>query len=90
MVSFSLGDYSSIRKANLKVLLIDFFLFPGSSDGKESACNAEDLSVQSLAGEEPLEKGMVTYSSVLVWEIPWTEESGGYSPWGCKESDMTE
>ena len=25
----------------------------------------------------------------LVWEIPWTEEPGGPSPWGCKESDMT-
>ena len=30
-----------------------------------------------------LEKEMVTHSSILVWEIPWTEEPGGlYSPWG--------
>ena len=27
---------------------------------------------------------MVTHSSILVWEIPWTEEPGGYSPWGCR------
>ena len=33
---------------------------------------------------------MATHSSILVWEIPWTEEPGGYSPWGGKESDTTE
>ena len=42
--------------------------------------------VQSLAWEDPLEKGMATHSSILAWRIPWTV----YSPWGCKESDMTE
>ena len=33
---------------------------------------------------------MATQSSILAWEIPWTEEPGSYCPWGCKESDMTE
>ena len=33
---------------------------------------------------------MATHSSILAWRIPWTEEPGGYSPWGCKESDTTE
>ena len=34
---------------------------------------------------------MATHSQILAWEIPWTEEPAGlYSPWGCKESDMTE
>ena len=33
---------------------------------------------------------MATHSSVFVWKIPWTEEPGGYSPWGCTELDMTE
>ena len=46
--------------------------------------------VQSLGREDPLEKGMATHSSILAWRIPWTEESGGYSPWGYKESDTTE
>ena len=32
--------------------------------------------IQSLGWEDPLEKGMATYSSVLAWEIPWTEEPG--------------
>ena len=34
---------------------------------------------------------MATHSSILAWRIPWTEEPGRlYSPWGRKESDMTE
>ena len=33
--------------------------------------------VRSLVGEDPLEKGMATHSSMLAWSIPWTEESGG-------------
>ena len=33
--------------------------------------------VWSLGGEDPLEKGMATHSSILAWEIPWTEEPGG-------------
>ena len=46
--------------------------------------------VQSLGQEDPLDKGMATCSSILAWRIPWTEEAGGYSPWGRKESDTTE
>ena len=46
--------------------------------------------VQSLGQEDLLEKGMATHSSILAWEIKWTEEPGRlYSPWGHKESDMT-
>ena len=33
--------------------------------------------VQSLDQEDPLEKRMATYSSILAWEVPWTEEPGG-------------
>ena len=33
--------------------------------------------VQSLGREDPLEEGMATHSSILVWRIPWTEEPGG-------------
>ena len=32
---------------------------------------------------------MATHSSILAWEIPWTEDPLGYSPRGGKESDMT-
>ena len=50
-----------------------------------------ETQVWPLGREDPLEKGMVTHSSILSWRIPWTEEPGRlHSPWGCKESDRTE
>ena len=50
--------------------------FTGSSDGKESVCNAGNLG--SIPGlEVPLEEGLATHSSILAWRIPWTEEPGG-------------
>ena len=49
---------------------------------KSSPANAGD--VRNVGREDPLEKGMATYSSILAWRIPWTEEPGGL------QSDMTE
>ena len=37
----------------------------------------QEMQVQSRDQEDPLEKEMATHSSILAWEIPWTEESGG-------------
>ena len=37
----------------------------------------QETQVQSLGWEDPLEKGMATYSSILTWRIPWTEEPSG-------------
>ena len=48
----------------------------------------QEMWVSSLGQEDPLEKE--THSSIVAWEISWTEEPGGYSPWGRTESDMTE
>ena len=36
----------------------------------------QDIQIQSLGREDPLEKGMATHASVFAWKIPWTEESG--------------
>ena len=36
----------------------------------------QETQVQALGGEDPLEKGMATHSSILAWRIPWAEESG--------------
>ena len=44
----------------------------------------------SLGLEDPLVKGTATHSSILAWEIPWTEESGGLSPQAHRELDTTE
>ena len=46
--------------------------------------------VQSLDGEDPLEKGMATHSSILAWRIPWTEEPGGLQSQGHKKRDTSE
>ena len=37
----------------------------------------QEMWVQSLGGEDPLEEGMATHSSILAWRFPWTEEPGG-------------
>ena len=51
----------------------------------------QEMWVQYLGWEDPPEKSMTTHSSILDWEIPWTEEPHGYnSPRGCKELDPTE
>ena len=47
--------------------------------GKKSACQCRrhDMPVQFLGWEDPLEEEIATQSSILAWEIPWTEEPGG-------------
>ena len=45
--------------------------------------------VPSLGGEEPLEEGMATHSSIPAWKNP-QRSLAGYCLWGCKELDMTE
>ena len=42
------------------------------------------MQVQSLGREDPLEEEMATHSSVLPWEIPWTEEPGGLLSMGLQ------
>ena len=45
--------------------------------------------VQSLGWEDPLEKEMAAYSSILTWRIPWTEEPAKLQSMGSQESDST-
>ena len=49
----------------------------------------QEMRIQSLGGEDPLEKEEATHSNILAWEVPWKEEPVNYSPWGRKESDTT-
>ena len=46
----------------------------------------QEMWVQSLAWEDPPEKQMTTHSSILPWEIPWTEEPGGLQSMGLQKS----
>ena len=46
--------------------------------------------VRSLGQEDTLEKGMATYSRILAWRIPGTEELGGLQSTGSQELDTSE
>ena len=54
---------------------------PGGSAVKNLPAMQETW-VQSLDWEDPLERGMATHSSILAWEIPWTEKPGGLQSMG--------
>ena len=61
------------------------------SVGKDPSCNVgdEETQVWSLGGEDPLEKEMVTHSSILAWKTPWTEEPGGLQSMGSDTTKPT-
>ena len=44
----------------------------------------QEIQVQSLGWDDPLQKGMAAHSSVLAWRIPWTEEPGGLQSIGSQ------
>ena len=44
----------------------------------------QEMQVHSLGWEDPLDEEMATHSSILAWEIPWTEEPGRLQSWGHK------
>ena len=44
----------------------------------------QEIRVRSLGGEDPLEKGMATHSSILDWRMPWTEEPGRLQSMGSQ------
>ena len=52
-------------------------VLPWWLSGKEPAYQCRRLGFDSLGQEGPLEKEMATHSTILAWEIPWTEEPGG-------------
>ena len=60
----------------------------GATQGQPGQCGTAGFHpwVRSLGWESPLEEGMATHSSILAWRISMAD----YSPWGRKESDMTE
>ena len=49
----------------------------------------QEKRVQSLGQEDPLEEDMETYSSVLAWRIPWTEEPGELESMGLQDRKST-
>ena len=57
--------------------------FPGGSVVKNLSA-VQETWVQSLGREDPLEKGTATYSSILAWKIPWTEQPGELQSMGSQ------
>ena len=49
----------------------------------------QEMWIQSLGQEDPLEKEMAIHSTIPVWEIPWTEDSGRLQSMGSQELDTT-
>ena len=45
----------------------------------------QERDIPSLGGDDPLEKGIATHSSILAWRIPWTEEPGRLSSMGSQK-----
>ena len=60
------------------------FIDRGFSDGSKTKnlSSVQETQVQTLCQADPLEKGMATYSNILAWKIPWTEEPGGLQSTG--------
>ena len=79
-------DDRSSSKCVLQILNCDY----GDDGGSLVAQMVKNLPamqesrVQSLAWEEPLEKGISTHTSVLAWKIPWPEEPGGLQSMGSQ------
>ena len=59
--------------------------FPGGSDSKKNLPAMQEIQVQSLDWED---KGMATHSSILAWEIPWTEEPGRLQSMGSPKRTL--
>ena len=63
--------------------------FPGGQTVKNPPA-VQEAQVRSLGREDPRKKGITTRSSILAWEIPQTEESGGLQAMGSQRVDTTE
>ena len=78
-------ELRSCKPQNMTICVyIHIYSFPGGSVVKNLPANAGETQVRSLGREDPLVKAMATHSSVLAWEIPWTEEPGGLQSMGSQ------
>ena len=84
------SDSSGLLSPVFKIALLRYKGFPGGSAVKKPPATQQmQTQLRSLDREDPPGEGMATHSSILAWEIPWTEDPMGYSPWGGKKLDIT-
>ena len=82
-------QYISLEQG-LKIFPLNRLFFPGGSDSKESDCNAGDMGFSLWVGKIPLRREWQPTPVFLPGEFHAHRSLVGYSPWGQKESDMTE
>ena len=72
------------------MICIQFCLLLGSPSGSvvKDPPDKQKMWVPSLGQEDPLEKEMATHSSILTWEIVWTEKPGGLQSIGSQKSQI--
>ena len=70
----------------LSISYVTIYGFSTGSLVKNSHAKQEKKHVQSLGLDDPLEQKQATYSKILAWKIPWTEEPGRLQPMGSQES----
>ena len=75
---------------NLRCLLAIYFLGGSAVKNQPAMQEPQEPQVRSLGQEDPLEKGMTTHSSILAWEIPWTEEPDELHEHGVTKGHTTE
>ena len=86
---FELQEQGREKKGPARTLCLCFWsrphkcIFPVAQMVKNLPVMQETW-VQSLGQEDPLEREMATYSSILAWEVPWTEEPGGLQSMGLQ------
>ena len=83
--AFFMVQLLGLREFSLSENWVGFFLlgFPGSPVVKNLP-SKQEMQVQSLSQEDPLEKGMATHSGILAWRILWTEEPSRLQSMGSK------
>ena len=79
-----------LNKLYLPTVQISKLGFPGGSDGKESVCSAGDLGFIPGLGRLPWRREWLPCLVFLPTESHGQRSLAGYSPWSCKESDVTE
>ena len=78
---------TEIKPFAFHVCYLEILGFPGGSAVK-NPLPIQEIQVQSLGQEDPLEEEMATHSSFLTWRIPWTEYPGGLQSLGVTKSQI--
>ena len=73
----------STQECNKRGRADTYYGFPGGSDEKNLPV-IQETRVQPLGQKDPLEKGMASHSSSLIWRSPWTEKPGGIQSMGLQ------